>query len=84
MSKRVLIVRRDKPNQQFGLRRLRVIEERESYLGLRALISGVSYPGISYIGENKEKAKTTIKAASSISWIEKSQKLKELARLIRG
>jgi hypothetical protein len=45
---------------------------------LAALISGVSYPTISY-ASIKTSCKT--KAASSI---EKSQKLKELARLIRG
>jgi hypothetical protein len=46
---------------------------------LASIIKGVSYPGISYAGENKEKAKT--KASSSI---EKSQKLRELAKIVKG
>jgi hypothetical protein len=44
---------------------------------LASVIRGVSYPTISYTG-------TKTKAASSISWVEKSQKLKELGRMIRG
>jgi hypothetical protein len=47
---------------------------------LGALVSGISYPGVLSVGEKKAKTK----AASSISWIEKSQKLKELGRWIRG
>ena len=45
---------------------------------LMSVIKGVSYLGVLFAGDEK-KAKT--KAASSI---EKSQKLKELGRLIRG
>jgi hypothetical protein len=52
-------------------------EERGEKLSeLASVIRGVSYPSISYVGTI---AKT--KAASSL---EKSQKLKELGRLIRG
>ena len=53
---------------------------------LGALVSGISYPGVLFVGEQK-KAKTKIKAASSyssVSYIEKSHKLKELANMIRG
>ena len=48
---------------------------------LAALITGASYPGVSFLGERKEKAKTE---AASSSYVEKSQKLKELGRLING
>ena len=45
--------------------------------GLAALITGTSYPGVLFVGEKKAKTK----AASSI---DKRQKLKELAKMIRG
>ena len=70
-------------SQSFGSRGLRLVEER-ALSEHASLITGTSYPGILFIGENEKKEKTNIKAASSISWIEKSQKLKELGRLIRG
>jgi hypothetical protein len=51
---------------------------------LAALISGVSYPGILYAGEKTNltysKARINVKGASSI---EKSQKLKELGKMIK-
>ena len=56
----------------------RVKEQKLS--SLAALITGASY---GYVGEEKE-AKTNIKAASSISYVERTRKLKELSRLIRG
>jgi hypothetical protein len=52
---------------------------------LAALITGASYPGILYAGENKEKAKAKAASSySSVSWVEKSQKLKELGKLVKG
>jgi hypothetical protein len=47
---------------------------------LGAVIKGVSYPGISYVGVKKTNA-TKTKSASNV---EKSQKLKELGKLVRG
>lgn len=51
--------------------------------GLAAIIKGLSYPEISYVDVRKTNP-TKSKGASSISNVEKSQKLKELGKLIRG
>ena len=47
---------------------------------LGAVIKGISYPGISFVGVKKTNA-TKTKGASSV---EKSRKLKELGRTISG
>jgi hypothetical protein len=47
---------------------------------LGALVAGISYPGISYVGARE----TNATKAKSASRVEKSQKLMELGKLIRG
>ena len=47
---------------------------------LAALITGTSYPVVSFVGEKKIKTK----GASGSTQLERQSKLRELARLIRG
>jgi hypothetical protein len=67
-----------KPTVRIRSKAASTIRRERKLSELAALITGASYPGVSFVD-----VKTKTKGASS-SCVEKSQKLKELARLIRG
>lgn len=51
---------------------------------LSAVIKGISYPGISYVGVNKSNANTTKTRSASNAYVERQFKLKEPGRIVRG